>query len=406
VSSSKRARPQTKRRAAIRSTRDGKDSAAVTAKTEGKSNFRFFDNRQKYLLFVNTCSEKWVIAERVAQELANIHPRPPAVRIFDAGVGDGTVLARVMRAMHARFPTMPFYITGKEISLEDIRLTLERMPDRFFEHPASVLILTNLYYSEAPWLRPNTASAAHSLIWKEVALAGNSGHAFGEQITALQPFLSEVWTARASQKTGNPIYDRPVVLVIYRDDHKFLLDSIIPRPGQVHADYDLVIASQPYRARTPVEFKVKNVVAPLARAVGPGGRLIGIHSRGGDPGLEIVQKVWPGENPFVTSRQDILKIAKQMLGPDGRDMRFADQPDSRAVFRYDMHTLPNEISGSIGTSTLLAAWNAAIYVAQIEDQRVSEAFKGSKFLEATDAVLRKHGGLWFYDESYVISRRA
>ena len=29
-------------------------------------NFRFFDNRQKYLLFVNTCSEKWVVANRVA----------------------------------------------------------------------------------------------------------------------------------------------------------------------------------------------------------------------------------------------------------------------------------------------------------------------------------------------------
>ena len=400
-------RPKSKR--AAKPKRNGAQVAPAAAAAEpgavGKSNFRFFDNRQKYLLFVNTCSEKWVIAERTAHELSNIHPRPPAVRLFDAGVGDGTVLARVMRAMHARFPTMPFYITGKEISLEDIRLTLERMPDRFYEHPATVLVLTNLYYSEAPWLRPNSASAAHSLIWKEVALAGDSSHVFGEQITALQPFLSQVWTARASERTGNPVYDRPVVLVIYREDHKFLLDSVIPRPGRVHADYDLVIASQPYRARTPVEFKVKNVVAPLACAVGPGGRLIGIHSRGGDPGLEIIQRVWPGENPFTTSRQDILKTAKQMLGADGRDMRFADQPDSRAVFRYEMHTLPNELSGSIGTSTLLAAWNAAIYVAQIEDQRVSDAFRDSKFLDATDAVLRKRGGLWFYDESYVISRR-
>src|SRR5262249_59091266 len=68
-------------------------------------NFRFFDNRQKYLLFVSTCSEKWVIASRVALELANVHPRPPALRVFDAGVGDGTVLLRVMRAMHDRFPT-------------------------------------------------------------------------------------------------------------------------------------------------------------------------------------------------------------------------------------------------------------------------------------------------------------
>ena len=66
-------------------------------------NFRFFDNRQKYLLFVNTCSEKWEVANRVSGELAHIHPRPPAVRVFDAGVGDGTVLSRVMRTMHDRF---------------------------------------------------------------------------------------------------------------------------------------------------------------------------------------------------------------------------------------------------------------------------------------------------------------
>ncbi|MBI2320275.1 MAG: hypothetical protein HYU75_25550, partial [Betaproteobacteria bacterium] len=66
----------------------------------GVRNFRFYDNRQKYLLFVTTCSEKWVVADRVAMELANIHPRPPAVRVFDAGVGDGTVLTRAMRAMH------------------------------------------------------------------------------------------------------------------------------------------------------------------------------------------------------------------------------------------------------------------------------------------------------------------
>src|SRR5262245_10655050 len=102
-------------------------------------NFRFFDNRQKYLLFVNTCSEKEVVARRVGMELAHIHPEPPAVRLFDAGMGDGTVLARVMREMHRRYPTMPFAITGKEISLEDVRLTLDKMADRFHEHPATVL---------------------------------------------------------------------------------------------------------------------------------------------------------------------------------------------------------------------------------------------------------------------------
>jgi len=368
-------------------------------------NFRFYDNRQKYLLFVNTCSEKWVVADRVAMELANIHPHPPGLRIFDAGIGDGTVLTRVMRSMHERFPTVPFYIVGKEISLEDIRLSLEKMPDRFFEHPATVLVLTNMYYAEAPWLTPNSVTAATSLVWHEQSLIGNTAHEFERQITELQTFLAQNWRAKVSKVSGNPIYEKPVVLVIYREDYKFLLDQLRPRRGAARADYDLVIASQPYRARAAVEFKAAKVIAPLARSLAPGGRLIGIHSHGQDPGLEVVQKVWPGENPFTTDRHNLLRAAKAELGSAGRDLNFNAYSDARSLFRYAMHTLPSEISDTIGTSTLFAAWNAAIYVAQIEDQRLSQVIGGTTYLDATKEVLQKHGGLWFWDESYVISRK-
>jgi hypothetical protein len=368
-------------------------------------NFRFFDNRQKYLLFVNTCSEKWEIANRVGMELASIHPRPPAVRVFDAGVGDGTVLSRVMRNMHDRFPTMPFYVVGKEISLEDIRLTLQKMSDRFVEHPSTVVVLTNLAYAEAPWLSAKSISAATSLVWKEVPLEGNTAHSFEQQITALEPFLGENWKARVSPKSGNPVYERPVVLVLYRSDHKFLLDQIVPKPGGSNAEYDLVIASQPYRARASLEFKAKRVLAPLALALGPGGRMIAIHSYGHDPGMDIIHRVWPNDNPFVHNRHTLLKEVKHELGSAGRDLNFNAYADQRSLFRYEMHTLPSEISSSIGTSTLLAAWNAAIYVAQIEDDRLSDVNSDRRYIEATRDVLQQHGGLWFYDESFVISRR-
>ncbi|HJR81023.1 MAG TPA: hypothetical protein VJ821_13180 [Anaerolineales bacterium] len=367
--------------------------------------FRFYDNRQKYLLFVNTCSEKWVIAQRIAMELAHIHPRPPAVRMFDAGVGDGTVLAHVMRAMHRRFPTFPFYIVGKEISLEDVRLTLGKMPDRFFEHPATVLVMTNLYYREAPWLVPDSMAAATSLAWHELALTGTTSHEFEEQITALGPFLSENWRAKSHPKTGNPIYERPAVLVIYRDDHRFLLDSLIPRRGGTQADYDLLLASQPYRARAPLHFKASQVIAPLARSLGPGGRLIGIHSHGDDPGIEILQGIWPGENPFQHNRHDMLKAVREALGKSAHTLRFNANPDERALFRYHMHTLPTEISQTIGTSTLFAAWNAAIYVGQVEDARLEPVLEDRRYLDVTRDVLQRHNGLWFWDESYVISRR-
>jgi hypothetical protein len=310
-----------------------------------------------------------------------------------------------MRAMHDRFPNMPFYVVGKEISLEDVRLTLQKMADRFFEHPATVLVLTNLAYADAPWLAVKSISAASSMVWHEMPLSGNSAHRFEAQIIDLESFLADSWKAGVSAKTGNPVYERPVVLVIYREDHKFLLDPIIPRPGGTMAAYDLVIASQPYRARSPLDFKTRRVIAPLARALGPGGRLIAIHSHGNDPGLEIIQKVWPGDNPFIHDRHQIMKAVKHELGPAARDLNFNVYADNRSLFRYDMHTLPSEVSDSIGTSTLFAAWNAAIYVAQVEDDRLGDVVADGRYLDATRAVLRHHGGLWFYDESYVISRR-
>ena len=378
--------------------------APIVGETNAETRFRFYDNRQKYLLFVSTCTEKQVVAQRIGMELDSVTPRPPALRVFDAGVGDGTVLMRVMRSMHDRFPTVPFYIVGKEISLEDVRLALEKMPDRFYEHPATMLVMTNMHYAEAPWLRPNTLAAASGLIRHEVALRGATAGQFERQITDLQEFLAQNWTATISKKSGNPVYERPVVLVIYREDHKLLLDSVRPKQGAAIADFDLVIASQPYRARAPIEFKASKVIAPLARALGPGGRLIGIHSCGRDVGMEVIQHVWPGENPFIMDRHQLLKAVKQALGPEARGLNFNAYSDTRAYFRYNMHTLPMEIGSSIGTSTLLAAWNAAIYVAQIEDERLRTAMADGRYLEATRDVLQKHGALWFQNESYVISR--
>jgi SAM-dependent methyltransferase len=383
----------------------GKDGVALQAVTGEGSNFRFYDNRQKYLMFVNTCSEKWVIAQRVAKELETLAPQPPALRFFDAGVGDGTVLARVLRSLHRQFERVPFYVGAKEISLEDIRLTLDKMPDRFLEHPELVLALTNMPYADAPWLRP---SAGGKVAWLEVALKGATTAEFERQILALQPFLDANWKTRMSPATGRLLPETPAVIVLYREDCRFLLDPVIPREGAAEAGFDLVLASQPFRLRADVRFKARRVLAPLARALRPGGRMLGIHSAGNDPGLEIVQKVWPGEDPFTTSRRMLLDATREALGDEAAEFAFDPLPNSRALFRYEMHTLPDEIGAqaTIGTSTLLAAWNAATYVAQIDDERLAQAMSSSAYLDATRAVLRKHGELWFNDESYLVSRKA
>ena len=94
-----------------------------------------------------------------------------------------------------------------------------------------------------------------------------------------------------------------------------------------------------------------------------------------------------------------------MLGHEARNYNFNAYSDAKAIFQYQMHTLPDEIAESIGTSTLFAAWNAAIYVAQIEDQRLEVVLDSREYLEATARILHKHNGLWFNGESFVVSRR-
>ena len=104
---------------------------------------------------------------------------------------------------------------------------------------------------------------------KDVALSGNTAHAFAEQIGDLEGFLAENWRAGISPTTGNPSKEA-LILTLRREDHSFLLDPIMPQPGRVMAEYDLVIASQ-YRARASVEFKASKVVTRLVKSLRPPG---------------------------------------------------------------------------------------------------------------------------------------
>ena len=62
------------------------------------------------------------------------------------------------------------------------------------------------------------------------ASEGTTAFDFSNQIRGLYDALVDDWV-RTSPKTGNPIYVRPSVLVLYRKDREFILGDVIPRPG-------------------------------------------------------------------------------------------------------------------------------------------------------------------------------
>ncbi len=366
--------------------------------------FRFFDNREKYLLFVTTTSEKSVVANRIGDELDLLQPTPPALRLFDAGTGNGVVLANVQRDLHRRMPTVPFVVVGKEFSMEDARLTLATLPGRLAEHPETIFVLTNMFYAEAPHLYPRKPENQERLQWWDIALDGTTGHEFSQQIAALEHVLETGWQTTASESTGNPIYAKPSALVLYRKDRAFALHDLIPRNigAPQPFGYDLVLAAQPYRSRTPAEPKVRTVLAPLARALNANGRLVVVQSTGHDPGMEIVRRIWPGDEPFATPRHLLITELDRQLNVDGPEYHFENHADTQALFSYHLHAMPNEVTNRLSTSTALAAWNAAVYVAQVDDERVAEAMQHADYMKVTNEVVLKHGGLWFQDESFVV----
>ena len=225
---------------------------------------------------------------------------------------------------------MPLLAVAKEISLEDVRLGLEKMPDRFFEHPHTVLVVTNLSYTDAPSLR-----AARPGEGRGAELAGGPPHRHDSATSSRSrsrrsaPSLAYGWETKPHPTTGNPVYVRPSVLVIYREDHEFLLDAVIPRPRQTPGSYDFILASQPWRARMSATFKAQRMLAPLARSLAPGGRLLAIQSIGRDPALEIVQTLWPRENPFQVDRHALLAALRDELGARPRASTSAIPPDDR-----------------------------------------------------------------------------
>jgi hypothetical protein len=366
---------------------------------------RFFDTRAAYMMFTTTTNEKAVVAERIGDEVPRLRPGAAALRVLDAGMGDASVLTQFMRRLHEAFAHIPWLIVGKEISIEDVRLALDKLPDRFFEHPEMVFVVTNLYFREVAGLWPADPRAATDLEWRVAPLEGATAFDFSRQIRALYGDLAHDWEVRTSPRTGNPQYVRPSVLVLYRRDREFLLRSVIPERGGVDGEFDLIVASQPYRARTPVERKVRTVLVPATRALAPGGRLVAVHSHGRDPGLEIIQGVWPDEDPFQNGRGDLLEETKSQLdGAEDHDLIFEDLADDEAIFRYDLHAMPSEVAEHIGTSLIMAAWNAAAYVAQIDEARLAEAVQSGAYVDATRDVIKRHSGVWFNDEAYVIAR--
>ena len=367
-----------------------------------KKNFRFYDNRQKYLLFVTTTNEKNQIADFIRPYVNKIKPTKPGIKIFDAGMGDGSLLMNVMRQCHESKPNIPLLVSTKEISIEDVRLGLEKLPDRFVEHKNTVFVISNLHYAEAANLKSNNPKKQKKINWHVVKLKGNTSLDFAEQLRNQNSFLEKKWNIEINKKTGNPTYKEPSIMVIYREDQEFNVNELIPTQNNSLNKFDLIIASQPYRSRISSEKKVKYVLEPMIKALKSKGKLLTIHAAGNDPANEIIKSIWPKENPFPSLANSIIKYLKYNLDKSLlATLSFKEKKNIKCKLR----ALPNELSNSIATSLVFSAWNASIYVNQIDDDKVIKVEKSKNYEKIVKKILAKNKGLYFNNEIFIIEKK-
>ena len=99
--------------------------------------FRFYDNRQKYLAFVNTCNEKAVIAVRARARDRQLGPTPAGAP--DVRRRHGRRHRPLAPPAH-RAPPVPdrarCWSSARRSASRTSGSALDKMPDRFYEHPA------------------------------------------------------------------------------------------------------------------------------------------------------------------------------------------------------------------------------------------------------------------------------
>lgn len=367
--------------------------------------FALHEQRHRYHVFAATTNESWVQADIITEDILRLSHDPTGLRLFFSPMDNGITLTRVLRAVHANYPDMPVQLVIKGWGLEDLRNTMGRMVDRLSEHPMTVLVLTNLYTREAVELKKTAEEGPGGLVWREVALTGGNSYQYQQQVAGLFSDLAHEWSVR-QDKNDFPVYARPSVVTIFREDQRHALRHLIPEEGAAELEFDYCFLNHPFLHSHTMKFRVDYVLKPLIRHLAPGGQMKVVQSLGEDPAHDIVRRVWPDQPLDCVSRHAIISALRRSMRSELSDMSFSGLTDARSLFRFDMHTLPIITKEDSATLSLPGAWNNAVFFSQIKEEVAQAAMRESMhYLDATREVLQKQGGLWFVNETFSISRK-
>ena len=361
---------------------------------------RFFDDRLKYLSFIQNTSEKKAISSKIYPHIASLSLNKSYLRILDAGTGDGTITSNVIKSFHRYHPYTSLLISGKEISYEDLKNTLEKMPDRFVEHPNMLLTMTNVKFSEVGYIESSSKIKNKKVKEYNLILKSDNSFDFNTQITGtkLSNFIKKNWGIEID-KNGRTSYSNPCIIRIYREDNKRHLEHFLKNDYK-NNNYDLIIASQAYRAASSVKVKVNNVIGPLMKLLNKSGKLLITHSCGGDSIQKILKIAFKEKEAFPNTAKDIIEYLKNNPIVENNKFNFG-MPKS---YFFNFRKAPDQTVTELFGHNMDAKWANILYVGQIPEKDIQGLEKNQRAFNKVKKAIDNEKLIQFKNEIFSITK--
>jgi len=362
---------------------------------------RFFDDRLKYLSFIQNTGEKKAISEKIYSHIAGLSQNKSYLRVLDAGTGDGTICSNIIKSFHRYHPYTSLLLTGKEVSYEDLKNTLEKMPDRFVEHPNLLVTMSNVKFSELGMIESSNKIKDKRIKKFNLVLKSDNSFDFNSQISGslLGNFIKKNWGIEIDKK-GRTSYSNPCIIRIYREDNERHLEQFLNNDYKNNM-YDLIIASQAYRAASSVKVKVNNVIGPLIKLLNKSGKLIVTHSCGGKSVQEILKLAFKNKEAFPNTAKDIIGYLKNNPSKDNNIYKFSNPVSYYFGFRKSPAQTVTELFGH----NTDAKWANILYVGQIPEKDILDIEANSRLFNKVKKTIGDSEKIEFKNEIFSIIRK-
>ncbi len=361
---------------------------------------RFFDDRLKYLSFIQNTGEKKAISLKLYPHVAKMSKNKSYLRILDAGTGDGTIKSNIIKSFHKHHPYTSLLITGKEISYEDLKNTLDKMPDRFVEHSNLLVTMTNVKFSELGLIENSKKINNKRVKEFNLVLKSNNSFDFNDQISgsSLGNFIKKNWGIEIDKK-GRTSYSNPCLIRIYRQDNEKHLKQFVNNDYK-NNNYDLIIASQAYRAASSVKVKINNVIGPLMRLLNKSGKLLVTHSCGGDSIQKILKLAFKQKEAFPNTAKDIIEYLKD--NPFGENNKYSYSKPLNYFFKFKK--APDQTVTELFGHNTDAKWANIVYVGQIPEKDIQILENNSRLHNKVRKAIDNAGQISFKNEIFSIKK--